>query len=126
MLERTLVVLASEFSRDVLVEGKVDKRARVGSAAIAETMPDLKHYGMHAHFADAGSILLFGGGVKKGFVYGTTADEHDVALKGLGIVRGRERESRACGLQKWRQHASARLGQVRSTKSKRGKGLYLP
>ena len=33
------------------------------------------HYGMHRHFTAAGSVLLFGGGVKKGFVYGKTAEE---------------------------------------------------
>lgn len=76
LLERTLVVLASEFSRDVLIEGKVNKRARVGQAAIVPTMQTLEHYGMHAHFADAGSVVLFGGGIRKGYVYGRTADEH--------------------------------------------------
>src|SRR5690606_4185870 len=30
---------------------------------------------MHRHFTDGSSILMFGGGVKKGFVYGKTADE---------------------------------------------------
>ena len=34
-----------------------------------------KHFGMHRHFTDAGSVLLFGGGVKKGFLYGKTAEE---------------------------------------------------
>ena len=52
------------------------RRARVGRAAIAPTMPSLEHYGMHAHFADAGAIVMFGGGIKPGFVYGRTADEH--------------------------------------------------
>jgi len=36
---------------------------------------ELKHYGMHRHFTDAGSILMFGGGIKQGFLYGRTADE---------------------------------------------------
>jgi hypothetical protein len=77
LLDRTLVVLASEFSRDVLVEGRVNQQASVAeSTAIKQRMPDVKHYGMHAHFADAGSVLLFGGGIKQGFAYGTTADEH--------------------------------------------------
>jgi hypothetical protein len=76
LLDRTLVVLASEFSRDSLIEGKETKRARVGAAAIADVMADERHYGMHAHFADAGSILMWGGGIKKGFAYGQTADEH--------------------------------------------------
>jgi hypothetical protein len=30
---------------------------------------------MHRHFTEAGSVLLFGGGIKKGFLYGKTADE---------------------------------------------------
>jgi hypothetical protein len=30
---------------------------------------------MHRHFTDGCSILMFGGGVKQGFVYGKTSDE---------------------------------------------------
>jgi hypothetical protein len=30
---------------------------------------------MHRHFTEASSVLIFGGGFKKGFVYGKTADE---------------------------------------------------
>jgi hypothetical protein len=30
---------------------------------------------MHRHFTDAGSVLLFGGGIKKGHLHGETADE---------------------------------------------------
>jgi hypothetical protein len=30
---------------------------------------------MHRHFTGAGSVVLFGGGVKQGFVYGETSDE---------------------------------------------------
>ena len=30
---------------------------------------------MHRHFTDGVSMLMFGGGIKKGFVYGKTADE---------------------------------------------------
>jgi hypothetical protein len=40
-----------------------------------EVMTEPKHYGMHRHFTEAGSVLLFGGGVKKGQVYGLTAEE---------------------------------------------------
>ena len=36
---------------------------------------DPKFYGMHRHFTAAGSVLLFGGGVKQGYVHGVTADE---------------------------------------------------
>jgi hypothetical protein len=38
-------------------------------------MTEPRHYGMHRHFTAAGSILMFGGGIKRGFVYGRTADE---------------------------------------------------
>jgi hypothetical protein len=30
---------------------------------------------MHRHFTEAGSVLIFGGGFKKGYLYGRTADE---------------------------------------------------
>ena len=30
---------------------------------------------MHRHFTDAGCVLLFGGGMKRGHVHGVTADE---------------------------------------------------
>lgn len=74
MLDRTLIVLASEFSRDMLTEGKPGQLVR-DQVSVPDTLTEMKHYGMHRHFTDAGSVLLFGGGVKKGFVYGKTADE---------------------------------------------------
>jgi hypothetical protein len=43
-------------------------------------MTELKHYGMHRHFTEAGSVLMFGGGVKKGFLYGKTADERPCSI----------------------------------------------
>ena len=75
LLERTLVVLASEFGRDAVTEGKVGKEVKDQAIDMPNVMTDPRHYGMHRHFTAAGSVLLFGGGVKKGFVYGTTADE---------------------------------------------------
>jgi hypothetical protein len=69
-----MVVLASEFSRDMMVEGKPDAKVRE-QVAQPDILSDMKFYGMHRHFTDAGSMLMFGGGVKKGFVYGKTADE---------------------------------------------------
>jgi hypothetical protein len=74
LLDRTLIVLASEFSRDMITEGKPDKKVK-DQVEVPDVMTELKHYGMHRHFTDAGSVLLFGGGVKKGFLYGKTADE---------------------------------------------------
>jgi uncharacterized protein (DUF1501 family) len=75
LLERTLVVLASEFGRDAVTEGKVGKEVRDQAINIPDVMSEPRHYGMHRHFTAAGSVLMFGGGVKKGFVYGKTADE---------------------------------------------------
>ncbi len=74
LLDRTLIVLASEFSRDVLVEGKPDKPVP-DQVAQPDKMTELKHYGMHRHFTGAGSVLLFGGGAQRGFLFGKTADE---------------------------------------------------
>jgi len=74
LLDRTLIVLASEFSRDALIEGKPDKRVK-DQVEVPERIEDVKHYGMHRHFTDAGSVLLFGGGIKRGHLHGLTADE---------------------------------------------------
>jgi hypothetical protein len=74
LLDRTLIVLASEFSRDMMTEGKPDKKVK-DQVEVPEVMTELKHYGMHRHFTDAGCVLLFGGGVRKGYLYGKTADE---------------------------------------------------
>ncbi len=74
LLNRTLVVLASEFGRDAITEGKVGKEVK-DQAKTPDVMTLPKHYGMHRHFTAAGSVVMFGGGVKKGFVYGKTADE---------------------------------------------------
>ena len=73
-LDRTLIVVASEFSRDSLVEGKPDNLVK-DQVEVPNVINDLKHYGMHRHFTDAGCVLLFGGGIKKGYLHGKTADE---------------------------------------------------
>jgi len=74
LLNRTMIVLASEFSRDALIEGKPDKTVK-DQVEVPERVEDPKFYGMHRHFTEAGSVLLFGGGVKRGYVHGRTADE---------------------------------------------------
>lgn len=73
-LDRTLVILASEFSRDMMVEGRPDAKVQE-QVDQPDVIHDIKHYGMHRHFTDGCSILMFGGGIKKGFVYGKTADD---------------------------------------------------
>jgi len=74
LLNRTLIVLASEFSRDALIEGKPDKKVK-DQVDVPDKIEDLKFYGMHRHFTDAGCVLLFGGGIKRGYLHGITADE---------------------------------------------------
>jgi hypothetical protein len=74
LLDRTMIVLASEFSRDCLVEGKPDRKVpdQVDQPAVIN---ELKFYGMHRHFTGASSVLMFGGGSKRGLLYGKTAPE---------------------------------------------------
>jgi uncharacterized protein (DUF1501 family) len=74
LLNRTLVILASEFGRDMMVEGKPGATVKE-QVKQPDIMTEPKHYGMHRHFTEAGSALLFGGGMKRGFLYGKTADE---------------------------------------------------
>jgi hypothetical protein len=43
-------------------------------------MKQLIHYGLHRHFTGSGSVLLFGGGVRKGLLYGETAAERPLLV----------------------------------------------
>lgn len=79
LLDRTLVVLASEFSRDMLVEGKPGAKVK-DQVYVPDQIEDIKHYGMHRHFTDGGSALMFGGGARKGYVHGETADERPCSV----------------------------------------------
>ena len=74
LLKRTLILLASEFSRDALIEGKPDKKVK-DQVDVPDRVEDIKFYGMHRHFTDAGCVLMFGGGIKPGYLHGRTADE---------------------------------------------------
>jgi hypothetical protein len=74
LLNRTLIVLASEFSRDMMVEGKPDNTVK-NQVVVPDVITEMKYYGMHRHFTDAGSVLMFGGGLKRGYLHGVTADE---------------------------------------------------
>lgn len=75
LLDRTLVVIASEFSRDMMIEGVPGSKARDQSRARTDRLKEMKHYGLHRHFTGGTSVAMFGGGVKQGFLYGRTADE---------------------------------------------------
>jgi hypothetical protein len=74
LLDRTLIILASEFSRDMLMEGRPDQKVK-DQVDVPDKVYKLKNYGMHRHFTDGGSILLWGGGIKKGHIIGKTAEE---------------------------------------------------
>ncbi len=74
MLERTLVILASEFSRDALIEGVPGSSARDQATEKVDRVTAMKHYGLHRHFTGGTSVLMFGGGIQRGLVYGRTAD----------------------------------------------------
>jgi uncharacterized protein (DUF1501 family) len=74
LLDRTLVVLASEFSRDMMVEGRPDAVVK-DQVVVPDAITEMKHYGMHRHFTDGCSVVMWGGGMKRGFLYGKTADE---------------------------------------------------
>ncbi|MEM9657146.1 MAG: DUF1501 domain-containing protein [Planctomycetota bacterium] len=75
LLDRTLVIVASEFSRDMIIEGVPGSEAKDQSRARSEVLGELRHYGLHRHFTGASSVVMFGGGVKPGLVYGETAAE---------------------------------------------------
>lgn len=74
LLDRTMVILASEFSRDMLLEGRPGVKVK-DQVEVPDRVENPKHYGMHRHFTDGCSLLMWGGGIKKGYIHGETADE---------------------------------------------------
>ncbi|WP_264514069.1 DUF1501 domain-containing protein [Luteolibacter rhizosphaerae] len=82
MLDRTLVIIASEFSRDMMIEGVPGSEAKDQARVKSETLENMTHYGLHRHFTGGSSVVMFGGGTKKGYVHGATADERPlIAVK---------------------------------------------
>jgi hypothetical protein len=82
MLDRTLVIIASEFSRDMMIEGVPGSEAKDQSRAKTDVLKEMVHYGLHRHFTGGTSVVMFGGGLKRGHVHGATADERPlVAIK---------------------------------------------
>jgi len=79
MLDRTLVVIATEFGRTIANQPAAGKepdgfaeRATGDSLAIDNE----KMYGFHGHFSSCNCMLFFGGGIKPGTAYGKTVDHH--------------------------------------------------
>jgi hypothetical protein len=88
LLNRTLVILASEFSRDMMIEGVPGSAAKDQSRAKTDRMEKMIQYGLHRHFTGASSVLLFGGGMKRGHLFGESAAERPcVATKNPITVR---------------------------------------
>ena len=82
LLDRTLVILASEFSRDMIMEGKPGSNANDQTIEPVDKLKELKHYGQHRHFTGASCVVMWGGGVKKGVIHGASAVERPfVAVK---------------------------------------------
>ncbi|MEX2026642.1 MAG: DUF1501 domain-containing protein [Pirellulaceae bacterium] len=75
LLNRTLVILASEFSRDMIMEGKPGSNANDQATEKVDALQELKHYGQHRHFTGASCVVMWGGGMKCGALYGASADE---------------------------------------------------
>ena len=75
LLDRTLIVLASEFSRDMIMEGKPGSTANDQTTYPVEKLQEMKHYGQHRHFTGGSCVLMFGGGIKRGQLYGSSATE---------------------------------------------------
>ncbi len=77
LLERTLVVVATEFGRTIANQPKAGvepdgfAESQSGDKLVIE---DPKMYGFHGHFSSGNALLFFGGGFKRGLVYGRTAD----------------------------------------------------
>ncbi len=75
LLNRTLVILASEFSRDMIMEGKPGSNANDQATEKVDVLKELKHYGQHRHFTGGSSVVMWGGGTKRGYLHGETANE---------------------------------------------------
>lgn len=79
LLDRTLVVIASEFGRDMMTEGKPGNEVKE-QVKQPERMTSMQHYGMHRHYTEAASVAVFGGGFKKGYLHGETANERPLSI----------------------------------------------
>ncbi len=75
LLDRTLVVLASEFSRDMIIEGRPGSNALDQATERVDVFKEMKHYGQHRHFTAGSCVAMWGGGMKKGYLHGASAPQ---------------------------------------------------
>jgi hypothetical protein len=79
MLDRTLVVIATEFGRTIAsqpaagVEPEGSSESHNGENLIIENEA---MFGFHGHFSSCNCMAFFGGGFKRGYVHGRTAERH--------------------------------------------------
>ena len=79
LLERTLVMITTEFGRTIAsapaagTEPDGFAERNTGEKLIIENE---KMYGFHGHFSSCNAMLFFGGGFKQGVAYGKTSEEH--------------------------------------------------
>jgi len=79
LLDRTLVVVATEFGRTIAArpaagtepDGFAERHT--GEELVLENE---RMFGFHGHFSSSNCMLFFGGGFKGGLAYGKTADRH--------------------------------------------------
>jgi hypothetical protein len=96
MLDRTLVVIMSEFGRTLAK--KKDPSEKIAFATSQQgqvggvidqysdgsniSIDSMDMYGMHGHFPVANNVVFFGGGIKGGTLYGETAARHPMVPLG--------------------------------------------
>jgi hypothetical protein len=79
LLDRTLVVITTEFGRTIAaqpaagVEAEGFAERHTGESLIIENE---KMFGFHGHFSSGNCMVFFGGGFKRGLAYGKSADRH--------------------------------------------------
>lgn len=88
MLQRTLVVAATEFGRTIAAQpaaGTEPDGFAERSTGEGLSIDNEKMYGFHGHFSSCNAMLFFGGGFKRGFAYGKTADHHPMIAIENGV-----------------------------------------
>ncbi|MFT3686864.1 MAG: DUF1501 domain-containing protein [Phycisphaerales bacterium] len=79
MLDRTLVVIGTEFGRTIASSPAAGTEAEGASekhTGESLVLTEEKQYGFHGHFSTCNTMLFFGGGFKRGIAYGKTAQRH--------------------------------------------------
>lgn len=79
LLDRTLVVIATEFGRTIASQpaaGTEPDGASETHDGSSLTIENEKMFGFHGHFSSCNAMVFFGGGIRRGYVHGRTADRH--------------------------------------------------